>query len=327
MQDRLDREQEAIRVKMINKAASTVTNYMYRYKLRMHYYRLWRNRVRTGAAGMIQRLFRGYKGRLKAIAKFLERAAFRACSPFAVMIQRNVRAYLSRLHNPHVSKAIREMYVIRRLEALNAVAVGIQAQMRRHLAASLVSSHRELCQRRDRNTHDAILIMQQLARRFVSTLRMDKLRLQRDNYNAARLTAGKKIKIFCVMGMARYKARLTGDALRKFFREKWTLSIIIQKVFRGFRARERVRKIKIQLALFHYAARDIQRIFRGTRVLHWRDMRLNVIAAFVLDRHYVERKSSIAATRLRYKQYILGTYITSYYHMHVTYPPLILVST
>lgn len=272
----------------------------------MHYYRLWRFRVKTNASGMIQRLFRGYRGRLRAIAKFLERAAFRACSPFAVMIQRNVRAYLSRLHTPQVSKAIREMYVIRRLEALNAVAVVLQAQMRRHLAAHLVSSWTELCHRRDRNVHDAILVMQQLARRFVSTLRTDKLRLQRDNYNAARRTAAKKIKTFCVEGMARYKARLTGDALKKFFREKWTMAIVIQKMFRGFRARERVRKIKIQLALFNYAARDIQRIYRGTRVLHWRDMRLNVIAAFVLDRHYVERKSSIAATRLRYKQFILG---------------------
>ena len=106
--------------------------------------------------------------------------------------------------------------------------------------------------------------------------------------------------------MARYKAKLSGDALKRFFREKWTASEVIQRHYRGFRGRERVRKIKIQLALLHYAARDIQRIYRGTRVLHWRDMRLNVIAAFVLDRHYVERRSAVAATRMRYKQYILG---------------------
>ena len=110
-------------------------------------------------------------------------------------------------------------------------------------------------------------------------------------------------------GMAKYKAKLTGDALKKFFREKWTGAIVIQRHYRGFHARERIRKAKIELALYHYAARDIQRIYRGTRVLGWRDMRLNVIAAFVLDRHYVERKSAIAATRLRYKQYILGKFI------------------
>lgn len=107
-------------------------------------------------------------------------------------------------------------------------------------------------------------------------------------------------------GMAKYKARLTGEALKKFFREKWTAAIEIQRLYRGFRARERVRKIKIDIALQNYAAREIQRVYRGTRVLGWRDLRLNVIAAFVLDRHYVERKSAIQATRMRYKQYILG---------------------
>jgi hypothetical protein len=110
-----------------------------------------------------------------------------------------------------------------------------------------------------------------------------------------------------IAGMRRYKAKLSGEALRKFFREKWTAAEVIQANYRGFKGRERVRKIKIEKALLHYAARDIQRIYRGTRVLGWRDMRLNVIAAFVLDRHYVERKSSIAAARMRYRQYIMGT--------------------
>jgi hypothetical protein len=150
---------------------------------------------------MIQRQYRGWKGRQQAMQRFIERAEFLACAPSAVLIQRNVRAYLCRLHNPHVSKAVREMYIIRRLEAHNAVTVGIQAQMRRHLAAHLVSSWRELCARRARNVNDAALVMQMLARHFISVLRVDKLRLLRDNYNAARRAAGKKIKIFCVEGM------------------------------------------------------------------------------------------------------------------------------
>lgn len=149
---------------------------------------------------MIQRLYRGWKGRLRAMRRFVERAEFLSCAPSAILLQRNVRAYLCRLHNPHVSKAIREMYVIRRVEAHNAVTVPIQAQMRRHLAAHLVSGWRELCARRKRNVNDAALVMQMLARRFVSVLRVDKLRLLRDNYNAARRVAGKKIKIFCVEG-------------------------------------------------------------------------------------------------------------------------------
>jgi hypothetical protein len=106
--------------------------------------------------------------------------------------------------------------------------------------------------------------------------------------------------------MARYKARLSGESLKKFFREKWTAAVVMQRHYRGHRAREAVRRTKIGLATQHFAAREIQRVFRGTRVLGWRDLRLNVIAAYVLDRHYVERKSAIQATRMRYRQYILG---------------------
>lgn len=224
IQERLTREQEAARLKLLNKASTTISSYMYRYKLRMYYYRLWRKRVNTESAGtvpvrfairlstltvvlaavtqigMIQRLYRGWKGRLKAMRRAVERAEFLACAPYGIMIQRNVRAYLCRLHNPQVSKAIREMYVIRRVEAHNAVAVSIQAQVRRHLASHLVSSWKELCARRERNVNDAILVMQMLARRFVSIMRVDKLRMQRDNYNAARRAAGRKIKTFCVEG-------------------------------------------------------------------------------------------------------------------------------
>ena len=34
-------------------------------------------------------------------------------------------------------------------------------------------------------------------------------------------------------------------------------------------------------------------------------MRLNVIAAYALDRHYIERKGSVALSRLRYKAYVI----------------------
>jgi hypothetical protein len=53
IQERLAREQEAARLKLLNKASATISSYMYRYKLRMYYYRLWRKRVHTESAGTI----------------------------------------------------------------------------------------------------------------------------------------------------------------------------------------------------------------------------------------------------------------------------------
>jgi hypothetical protein len=53
IQERLAREQEAARLKLLNKASATISSYMYRYKLRMYYYRLWRKRVHTESAGTV----------------------------------------------------------------------------------------------------------------------------------------------------------------------------------------------------------------------------------------------------------------------------------
>lgn len=65
------------------------------------------------------------------------------------------------------------------------------------------------------------------------------------------------------------------------------------------------RKERIYEASRHFAAIQIQRIYRGMRILHWKDIRLNTIAAFVLDRHYLERGTSLENARLRYKNYII----------------------
>ena len=54
LQERLAREQEAARLMTLNKASSVISSYMYRYKLRMHYYKLWRTRVKTESAGKKQ---------------------------------------------------------------------------------------------------------------------------------------------------------------------------------------------------------------------------------------------------------------------------------
>jgi hypothetical protein len=45
-------------------------------------------------------------------------------------------------------------------------------------------------------------------------------------------------------------------------------------------------------------------MFRGLRILHWRDIRRNTIAAFVMDRHCLERGASVENARLRYYNYV-----------------------
>ena len=62
---------------------------------------------------------------------------------------------------------------------------------------------------------------------------------------------------------------------------------------------------RISAAIQMFAAIQIQKVFRGARILYWKDMRLNVIAAYVLDRQYIERRESVKNARNRYRAYVL----------------------
>lgn len=69
------------------------------------------------------------------------------------------------------------------------------------LASSYVTSWRELCQRRQFNINSAALVIQQIGRRFISIMRVEKKRRQKAAYEEARFTAGLRIKEFSVTGM------------------------------------------------------------------------------------------------------------------------------
>jgi hypothetical protein len=286
-------------------SAVTIQQYLFRYKKRQHFYRLWQLRMKRQAVLMIQRIHRGYKGRLRAVLFRQRREEFYACRPYAIALQCRIRGFLCRIHNPQVSKCIRELYIIRRREVESALAVRIQSHARKFLAAKYVIHYNEVVQRTKQNMSDAALILQMLVRRFLSKMELFRRQTKKRNLEEARRTAGNKIKKFSVEGMRRYKSKLSGDSLKKFFRNKWTAAIVLQCYYRAYRSRELYNRLKITKATKFYAAREIQRIYRGSRVLYYKDLRLNVIAAFVLDRHYVERRERVEAARLRYRQYVL----------------------
>jgi hypothetical protein len=300
-----EKERNAAEEKRIFLAAKLIQEYMFRYKKRMFYYRLWQLRIRKQAILTLQRVYRGYVGRKRAIVAKEEFGAFLAMTPYALLLQCHIRGFLSRARYEKVSKCIRELYIIRKREVQSALAVRFQSHARRYLAKKYVISYRELQIRYKQNINDAILILQMLARRFLSKMELHRRKVKKRNLEEARRTAGFKIKKFSVEGMRRYKGRLSGESLKKFFRHKWTASTSIQAFYRGFKGREYYNKLKIEKATRFYAAREIQRAFRGSRVLYYKDLRLNVIAAFILDRHYVERRERVVASRLRYRQYIL----------------------
>ena len=74
-------------------------------------------------------MFRGIRGRYKAQLAREARQQFLSNTPYALLIQQNVRAYISRLHHTNISKSIREMYIIRKQGIMIVVVIMIFIEM------------------------------------------------------------------------------------------------------------------------------------------------------------------------------------------------------
>jgi len=168
-----------------------------------------------------------------------------------------------------------------------------------------MQAFKEVLLRRRLDEENAIAILQQLARlylakRFVKFTRFEKARRE-DLENRTTI----KIQRWYRKQVHRYMSKLSGAELLAAQKGSWRASMFLQRVYRGYRDRERVNKMRIIAATRNYAAIAIQKTFRAARILYWKDMRLNVIAAYALDRQYIERRERVAASRFRYRSFVL----------------------
>lgn len=104
--------------------------------------------------------------------------------------------------------------------------------------------------------------------------------------------------------MARYKEKTPGNDVYAAIRRLKASLLFLQRVTRGYLHRNYVSKLKIKVAVDYYSATVIQRIFRGSRILHWKDLRMNLISAYILDRHIIERKDRKNNAVMRYKYFL-----------------------
>ena len=273
--------------------------------MRMGFYRTWQLKKAECGAITIQRLWRGIGGRTKFGILWAEWQYFLAHTPQALTIQKVVRGHHARVHNPLVSQAMRDMYNIRAREAEACVAVRFQANARRFIAYKKVEAWREVCNRRDLDEFNSILIMQMLARRYNAYRELLRRRFEKMRKDKLEDRASRKMQSWYRDTLNKYLSKLSGVELQKAMNKTWKMTLLLQRSYRAFKGRERVNKMRIEKAMLNYAATIVQKIFRGARILYWRDMRLNVIAAYVLDRHYIERRESVAASRLRYQAYVI----------------------
>ena len=253
---------------------------------------------------MIQRVWRGVQGRRRARARAEEMKRILILTPAIIIVQKLFRGHRSRSMTRFVADTVRKMYSSRRREACTAMAGRLQSIARRYLSGVRLAALKEVLRRRKLDEKNACILMQTLVRIFLSKLKLLKLKLAKAQLEQVREKSASRIQAFYHSTKGRYNARLSSLELRLLMRKRLNSTHLLQRVYRGYQGRQKVRRRRIELATRWFAAVTIQRVYRGSKVLHWRDMRLNVVAAFVLDRQYVERKDRVADARNRYQRFL-----------------------
>jgi len=282
-----------------------IQDYMRRYMMRLKFYYMWRDRVMKTSVQLLQRVWRGVLGRRKAeyARDFMRRR--NALIPYVVMFQRIYRGNKSRQTYKYVADAIRTMYDCRQREASVGCAVKFQSYARRRLARWKTDAWRELTYRMRHDRDQAAIVLQCLVRCALAKITRMKLQLVMDRLGDIKYRSASRIQAFYRASKGKYSSKLSKQEMMMVQRRRYAACTKLQRVIRGHNGRKAAQQKRIHNTLLECAAREIQRVFRGRRVMHWRDMRMNVIASFVLDRQYLERLDRMEAARMRYQQYLV----------------------
>jgi hypothetical protein len=279
--------------------------------IRMHtklgfYRNLIRQTILSKHAKFIQRVWRGTSGRnfVKYVRE--ELARFLSRTPHAIRMQSAVRGHLCRIRqeNQIIYRRIRDMYTSRIRDAESGAVVPIQAMARRFLAKRRVAVWGEVFRRRAIDKYNAATLIQKRARVMVCKILINRMRVEILMRKQLEERMGLVIKNFIRRQYERWLAKLKGQELLRAQARRVRGTLTLQRCYRGFKTRENTQRLRIERAGLYMAAMTIQRYFRGSRILNWKDIRRNAIAAFVLDRHHLERGSSIERARHRYRQYM-----------------------
>lgn len=182
--------------------------------------------------------------------------------------------------------------------------VRLQSFGRRFLTSKKLYDIKESIGRRKMDENYAITTCQNEVRRFLASMKVQRMRYMKEKQHQLNLLAVSTIEGWYVRVMRRYNDKVNGtDIFGQIKRMKRCL-LLMQTIYRGYRAREYTAKLRIKNAVDWYAAAFIQKMYRGSRVLHWKDLRMNFISAFILDRHNIERGKTKEHARLRYKTYL-----------------------
>lgn len=295
---------EEYRFEMMNNAAGKIQLCLRMYMKRLPFHHAAVARKRLTCCGFIQRVFRGYKGRLVCARLRAQHLVFLKLFPHALKLQRVFRGHICRRKNRYIATAIRQMIQKRLNEAVVAISVRFQSCGRRFLARKRAEAWKEVRLRRTNDEFNSILIMQCCARVYNACVKVRKVRAEKARLDDLIYRSANKIQKWMCLCTKRHRAFMSDDQRRRIYAREWGATLMLQKTYRGYKGKEKFNHRKIIWARESWAAAQIQRIYRGCKILRWNDLRLNIISAYVLDRHYVERQDAIAASRNRYRMFL-----------------------
>jgi len=291
----------------LNKSSRLITRNIRIYGTYNQLYKQKEERRKGYEIIKIQSLIRGVVGRKLAEVRKGEILVWKAKGKHAMLIQRVFRGYRARSRDHLMIPAILRLREERWNEIINAAIVRIQAIVRRLIATKRSGAWIQLKARRERDRKSASVILQCMIRGWIARRRRYQKWLEKESIREMRRRAAVRIQQFYRASCGKYSGKMALAEIVMINRRRRKAATTLQAGWWGFKGREIAFKLRLKVKIRHLAATIIQKMYRGSMVMHWRDMRMNVLVAFILDRQYLEHEEMKMRSQLRYQAFLNET--------------------
>lgn len=288
----------------LNRAALTLARGTSKFLMRLRERRRKQELCRLETVRFLQRNWRAHRGRLFALALASQRDILRAKQRQVVSFQALFRGYLCRKHDiASVTAVLYRHRAMHHLNSLRAAATRLQAVSRSRLSRRRAAVYRQIKARLDDDAEIAAHNMQRVVRGVLAYREQHRRKVARKRRDELEAWAANMIvSLFRIIVCRSTAARLRRAAERaRVLLEK--SAGMVQRSTRGFFGRNDARRKRLLQMRQNQAATNIQRMFRGSRVLIWRHIRLNSIARSVFRRQEFELTASFAAASQRLESF------------------------
>ncbi|GMH94441.1 hypothetical protein TrST_g2725 [Triparma strigata] len=289
-----------------NKAALSIQLAFQRYlKRKAHWLIRWEHH-RNLAIVEVQRVLRGYWGRKKSTVLKLWWRELQSNAKYAVLLQAKARGHHVRVHDKLVAPALTVLHEKWEQEKRNAASIKLQAAVRRMLACFRTRGWREVYDQRMSDRAIAINLLQRTVRAFQARCERTRLLFLAEVTRKLRDRAAVRMQNLYRIAQGKYGGLMRGEEMARMKRIRNRAALHCQRVFRGFLGREEKRAAEFEHQAEMDAALMIQRVFRSTRILHWKDIKMNKVAAFVYKRQQLELQERQRCADIRNAQRLEG---------------------